>query len=1074
MLIDFEEYDWSAPNSTIAGFENLSTHPCLEFPQRIIGLLQDFSESLGLYISVRDSFSARLFGGWIAARVEQMNAGLPAENQSFSLAFSLSKIPEEEENKEYALSLFRPLGEKFLTKSVYWRQTSMWLTIPIIDEPRFSSVFSASLAEPGFFDFDNLLHLVMIVKDAGDSFEEVLQTYLPHIDRWTILDTGSTDGTIETARRVLGSKRGNLYQEPFQDFATSRNRCLELAGKSCVFHVMMDDTYKMSGEWRATLHMLRTDQTADSFSFYIVDGDIKYISNRILKPTRGLKYLYKIHEVIQENYNFILPAERLFVEDAHTPYMAERTRERNYRDIAVLEQCIAEDPKEPRFIYYLAQTYRVLGENEKALREYIHRVHFPVAGFYKERADACFEVIKIGLFESLLPLEEVEYYVKLAEKIDPTRPEPIYFLGIYFNEKKEHARAFELLKKVMERGYPRDAQFNTNPSFYNRFTPLNLLPLCFQFKDWELGIRAAQVFLENNPPLQTVVSWKKIFEMIQSVPAPNQVSVQHFERPIVCIVADGNWTQWSGASIASEGLGGSETFVVEIARNIENAFKVVVFCNTARAIEHDGVEYRPIGECFCFFREFVIHTCIVSRFSEYVFAAAQGNVEHIYAIAHDLEFSTNFFPQCNQFKGILGLSDSHCERLRRQFPSIPVEAFGYGIHPAFLEAEKVQDDSSVRFIYSSAPNRGLLQLLRMWPRIQSATGKDARLSVCSDLDNTWITSFYKRELAEIRELLMQNGVSFRGWVSKSELLQEWARADVWFYPCTFEETFCLTALEAAATRTLAITNDLGSLSEVVGERGIIVPGDPQTEEWQERAMEALVGVLQNKGKQNYLIAANYEWARKRTWKARADEFVQKYVRSDTFLEYRNMYNWTNDILPGSLELVAQLMKRVPQDGHILEVGTFAGTSVIGFLGQLGANARAHVIDSWKDYLEEGSVLHCESNKIFDSFVKNVLLSKVEERVTVFVGGSIQGLLSLIKKEKKFDFIHIDASHFPEDCYTDAMLAWRVLKPGGILLFDDYEFHGKESRRVVDKMVDKVGAKILFAGINRLACQREEA
>ncbi len=33
----------------------------------------------------------------------------------------------------------------------------------------------------------------------------------------------------------------------------------------------------------------------------------------------------------------------------------------------------------------------------------------------------------------------------------------------------------------------------------------------------------------------------------------------------------------------------------------------------------------------------------------------------------------------------------------------------------------------------------------------------------------------------------------------------WKTADIWFYPCTFMETFCLTALEAAKSKTFVIT-----------------------------------------------------------------------------------------------------------------------------------------------------------------------------------------------------------------------------------------------------------------------------
>ena len=91
-------------------------------------------------------------------------------------------------------------------------------------------------------NFDNLVCLAMIVKDAGPNFENILTENLNYIDQWCILDTGSTDGTQETINRVLSGKKGKLHHQPFTNFRDSRNHCLDLAGESCKFILMLDDT----------------------------------------------------------------------------------------------------------------------------------------------------------------------------------------------------------------------------------------------------------------------------------------------------------------------------------------------------------------------------------------------------------------------------------------------------------------------------------------------------------------------------------------------------------------------------------------------------------------------------------------------------------------------------------------------------------------------------------------------------------------------------------------------------------------------------------------------------------------
>ena len=49
----------------------------------------------------------------------------------------------------------------------------------------------------------------------------------------------------------------------------------------------------------------------------------------------------------------------------------------------------------------------------------------------------------------------------------------------------------------------------------------------------------------------------------------------------------------------------------------------------------------------------------------------------------------------------------------------------------------------------------------------------------------------------------------------------------------------------------------------------------------------------------------------------------------------------------------------------------------------------------------------------------------------FAGDDIQATKS------KYDFIYIDGSHIAKDVLTDACMAWPLLKPNGVMVFDDY-------------------------------------
>jgi glycosyltransferase involved in cell wall biosynthesis len=162
----------------------------------------------------------------------------------------------------------------------------------------------------------------------------------------------------------------------------------------------------------------------------------------------------------------------------------------------------------------------------------------------------------------------------------------------------------------------------------------------------------------------------------------------------------------------------------------------------------------------------------------------------------------------------------------------------------------------------------------MWPRITEKC-PDATLHIHSDVDGKWVNGVYPDGIKEIKRLLgeytsniqLKNTIYYHGWTSKKELAESWLVSDIWFYPCIFQETFCLTALEAALTKTFAITSDLAALQDTVGERGVRIGGDPMSKEWQDLAVSLLTRFMSENdtGPKNSLIEKNYEWAKNLEW-----------------------------------------------------------------------------------------------------------------------------------------------------------------------------------------------------------------
>ena len=293
-----------------------------------------------------------------------------------------------------------------------------------------------------------------------------------------------------------------------------------------------------------------------------------------------------------------------------------------------------------------------------------------------------------------------------------------------------------------------------------------------------------------------------------------------------------------------------------------------------------------------------------------------------------------------------------------------------------------------------------------------------------------------------------------GWVNKKTLSESWLSADIWFYPCIFEETFCLTALEAALTKTLAVTSDLAALTNTVGDRGIMIEGNPMTETWVNKALNKLFEVMENENLKNSYIEKNYEWAKKMSWENQANKLLNEYILPNK-LEYRNMYGWQfnlplkidTDVFKKNIEYF--MSKHKNRKTKILEVGTYAGTSLIKFVEMI-PNSYGVGLDMWENYkecnydLENSTLSNVKNNKIRESFYRNLKIMNLQNRIEGRKGDSKDLLIQMIINGEIFDFIYVDGNHTCLTTYVDLVLSWKILNKGGLMVIDDYLFNGNDT------------------------------
>lgn len=1087
LLVDAHEFEQDTERN--ASYSTLKIYKDVDKVHRLRGLLKELlltfftGDSSGkLFLGREDR---ERYGGYIAKRLDEYVAPthLVCEDDGMRVAFQSKPIGYPAEVGSAPFILTSHLGVHDAYSVFKWKEYGLGLFVHSSFLDRFKHEFRFFIkddSETGTFElvYENLLHYVMIIKNGGDQLRDTLEKNRPFMDRWTILDTGSTDNTMDIIREVLGETvKGHLFQEPFVDFGTSRNRALDLAGDVCTYATMLDDTYILQGDLRPFLKDTRGDQFSDSYSLYIQSDDVQYASNRIVRTDRNVRYLFKIHEVLQEenNKNVMIPAEVANVLDKKDEYMNTRTMDRKQFDLDLLFQSVQEDPQCPRHLYYIAQTYNCMGNKEKAYKYFLHRLFHPVEGFVQERLDAAFEAARLAHFTFKKDWKWVETLYLMSWEMDKTRPDALYFIGLhYLLDDKNSRKAFKYLKQAFELGYPINSQYSLKPTLSFHFVPKFLTMLCYELGEHALGEKAAKLFLEKNNTASidysTVQSWHAVFQKLNMLPPYPKTIIQSSKR-ILTIVADGGFDKWSGSDLDVKGMGGSETHTVEMARWLQasGVFDVYVFCNCENVEIWNQVQFRPIDQYFKFIRTYFVHTSIISRFSEYIPATIKSTVENIYMFVHDLTTSGTVLTDHPKIKKIFCLTDYHRQFFTEYFSNgsicKKVDYLHYGIDHSLFPKEVEQVPH--RFIYSSFANRGLSVVLEMWDKILARV-PDATLDIFCDTEHPWVKSNCPEEYALVQDQIKRwkghPSIQVYGWVNKKTLYKHWQMAQFWLYPCLFKETFCMTALEAAASKTLVISNGLASLKDTVGDRGITVIGEPKGSEWQNIAVDAIVKVLEEPELATALVEKNYQWAREHSWEAQARKLLS-HLEPDA-LTYVGMYNWVHDLPPGTAEpmknIIVNTVGNRPSP-RILELGTWSGTALVEFLRIL-PNSTAVAVDLWtaytEDYQSDTSSISTNIDvfNVEEAFYKNLERAGVRDRVEALKMDKNQALVQMCQNGSAFDFVYLDVSKDCMNIYFDLVMSLQLLTPGGLIVVDDYLYEHTEydlcPKIGVDKFIEQ--------------------
>ena len=217
--------------------------------------------------------------------------------------------------------------------------------------------------------------LAMIVKDEELTLPRLATSLAGQIDHWTIVDTGSTDGTVDLAGEVFRGIPGQVIRDEWRGYGPSRNVALDAARPHTDWILTLDADETVDGEIERDV-----PPECDAVEAECRFDPLRYWITRMVRADADWRWFGRAHEFLARVDQESVPFRTgRFVVDHHADGGNRATKLE--RELALLRADHLDDPADQRTLFYLARTYEDMGEAARATTWYRRRAE---AGGWEE------------------------------------------------------------------------------------------------------------------------------------------------------------------------------------------------------------------------------------------------------------------------------------------------------------------------------------------------------------------------------------------------------------------------------------------------------------------------------------------------------------------------------------------------------------------------------------------------------------------------------------------------------------------------------------------------------------------
>ncbi len=221
------------------------------------------------------------------------------------------------------------------------------------------------------------LSLCMIIKNEADNLRQCLNSVADFVDEMIIVDTGSTDDSVDIAKKMGAIVHHFRWRD---DFSAAKNAALSQASGQWIFVLDADEEWVEETPVHngAALRQLLEKTDADAFRLKVrnrMPADElaqfqEFYLTRLFRNRPEFRYEGRIHEQIRPAITRaggkIVTSDFVILHHGYARKTVQGGEKRTARNLRLLDRSLAETPENPYLIYHLGATYQEMGESQKA------------------------------------------------------------------------------------------------------------------------------------------------------------------------------------------------------------------------------------------------------------------------------------------------------------------------------------------------------------------------------------------------------------------------------------------------------------------------------------------------------------------------------------------------------------------------------------------------------------------------------------------------------------------------------------------------------------------------------------